>query len=401
METLEKAKRETAVAVLLHKIHETLELEVEDYLRSNGLSRTQFAEKLGVSKGYLSQFLNGKSDHKLSSIAAIGLAIDKYPHLVFSEPPKIRPYRFPENLPAVLAEDPTPYGNPAFLQGVDLKELNALSILADLDKLKESIDQFRPFSEQVAYQLMQKFRYAWNYHSNAIEGNQLTYGETLTLIMNGLTAKGKPLKDHLDVQGHEKAVDLMLEMVKGSRKVSQYDIRQLHQLLLKETYQQSARTQDGERVFRTIHVGEYKRQPNHVRTADGGFHYYADPRDVPHRMAVLLDWYDGVKGSELVHPLVVASIFHHEFVAIHPFDDGNGRMGRILMNFTLMRQGYPPIVIAQQKRLEYYNALNKADFGDFLPLTKYLANGLKQSLGIQLDGVSNGNIQPYRWPDTK
>ncbi|MEM1359915.1 MAG: Fic family protein, partial [Bacteroidota bacterium] len=306
-----------------------------------------------------------------------------------------------ENLPAVVAEDPASYGNPAFLQGIDLKGLNELSILADLDKLKENIDQFRPFSEQVAYQLMQKFRYAWNYHSNAIEGNQLTYGETLTLIMHGLTAKGKPLKDHLDVQGHEKAVDLMLEMVKGVRKVSQYDVRQLHQLLLKETYQQGARTQSGEMVFRTINVGEYKRQPNHVRTADGSIHYYADPRDVPHRVAALLDWYDAVKDSGEIHPLVVATIFHHELVAIHPFDDGNGRMGRILMNFTLMRKGYPPIVISQKKRLGYYDALSKADFGDFLPLVKYLAQGLEQSLAIQFDGVSNGNIQPYRWPDTK
>lgn len=388
---------DTAQAVvhhLLEQMHDTLVLEVEDYLRVNGFTKTQFAEKIGVSKGYLSQFLNGRSDHKLSRLVSISLAIGKHPHFVFSNPPP-RPYSLPEIKDMHLLEDESTYGLPPFLRGKALPD--DIEAFAEVDELKASIDALRPFPDHLAHQLMQKFRYAWNYHSNALEGNRLTYGETITLILHGLTAKGKPLKDHLDVKGHENAVQMMLDMIKGERNLSQHDLRQLHQLLLKETYQRSFIGPDNQRVFRTIRVGEYKRQPNHVLTIGGIIHHYANPGEVPSRIASLLDWYNKIKDEQRYHPLLVAAIFHHEFVAIHPFDDGNGRMGRILMNFTLMRHGFPPIVVEQQQRSEYYDALSRADSGDYSPLVTYLTDGLLASLRIQTEGLAGGPIEPYRW----
>jgi Fic family protein/predicted XRE-type DNA-binding protein len=394
-----KTQQELALEVLMTQMHDTLVLEVTDYLKSNGMTRTAFAVKIGVSKSYLSQFLNGSANHKLSRLVSIALAVGKHPHIVFSDPPAKSYQILPEGDGMIVQDETADYGTPFFLKGIDMKVLSSLSMLEKLSEIKAKIDALRPLSKDRSHQMLQKFRYAWNYHSNAIEGNQLTYGETLTLIMHGLTAKGKPLKDHLDVEGHERAVSMMLDMVEGKRPLSQHDVRQLHQLLLKENYQQPSLGPDNEYVFKTIRVGEYKRQPNHVRTVDGRTFYYAEPATVPSRMNALLDWYNAVKDRDELHPLIIAAIFHHEFVAIHPFDDGNGRMGRILMNFTLMREGYPPIVVPLKKRKEYYQSLGMADFKDFGPLTEYLAEHLMTSLSILYGGASGQPIEPYRWEE--
>lgn len=380
-------------------MHNTLVSEVEDYLRVQGMTRTAFAEKIGVSKGYLSQFLNGGTNHKLSRLVSIALAVGKHPHIVFSDPPRSVNYRLPPLENDLAGEEKLSYGKPTFLKKLGLEESTGQELFSELSMVKDKIDAYRPLPAHRAHQMLQKFRLAWNYNSNAIEGNQLTYGETLMLVMHGLTAKGKPLKDHLDVEGHERAVDLMLDMIKGQRDLSQHDVRQLHQLLLKEDYQQSSLGPDNEYLFRTIRVGEYKRQPNHVLTATGQVFYYAEPATVPARMNDLLKWYNGVKDAKDWHPLLVATIFHHEFVAIHPFDDGNGRMGRILMNFILMRRGYPPIVVPAKKRKVYYAGLGDADTGNLEPLLDYLGKYLLVSLRVQLIGASGGPIEPLEWSE--
>jgi Fic family protein/predicted XRE-type DNA-binding protein len=391
------ANPDNPATVLLKQMHDTLVLEVEDYLRVNGISRTQFAEKLGVSKSYLSQLLNAKGgDHKLSRLVSIALAIGKHPHFVLVEPPA-RSYRLPELQRIEVADIEDGYGTPQFARSLDFAGLQALPIMEEVQLLKQKVDECRPISEMKQAQILQKFRLAWNYNSNAIEGNELTYGETVSLILNGLTAKGKPLKDHLDVEGHHRAVEFMLDMIKGNRGLTQSDIRQLHKLLLKESYQQPSYGRDGEVVYRLIRVGEYKRQPNHVRKADGSTHAYAEPGEVPARIGDLLNWYDVVKNETAYHPLVIAAIFHHEFVAIHPFDDGNGRMGRILMNFILMQAGYPPAVIPIKLRKKYYRVLSEADIGNFESLVEYLGEVLLESLKIQFDGASGGKIEPYKW----
>ncbi|MEM9259574.1 MAG: Fic family protein, partial [Bacteroidota bacterium] len=197
--------------------------------------------------------------------------------------------------------------------------------------------------------------------------------------------------------GHQEAVELMMEMVKGARGLTQHDIRQLHQVMLKEDYQQRAIRPDGQVVFRTIHVGRYKQEPNHVVTPKGDKHYYAEPSAVPGLMAELMDWYEQIEQERTVHPLLAASIFHHEFVAIHPFDDGNGRMGRILMNFALMRGGYPIAVVPVDDRLQYYKALQAADDGNYAPLVEFLGERLWHSLDIQLSTARGEDIGGSKW----
>lgn len=368
--------------------------EINAFLVEEGMTRTEFAERLGVSKGYVSQLLNGKSDLKLSSVANLAAAMGRDPQLLFLH--RRYPYAAEPAAP-LLAEPEEPYGSKQLLNKVNWNGLAQLPVLEQTRSMKDQIDSMRPFSRNMEQHVLQQTLNIWNYHSNAIEGNKLTYGETLTLLLYGITAKGKPLKDHLDVIGHRDAVDLMLDLVKGDRPLRQSDIRQLHQIMLKQNYPQRAIRSDGQEVFRMIHVGRYKSEPNHVRTAKNTMHYFAEPNMVPGLMTELMDWYTEAEEEGRLHPLVRATVLHHEFVAIHPFDDGNGRIGRIVMNFALMRAGYPPLVVPVDDRLDYYRALEQADDGDYVPLATFLGNRLVESLEGMVLTAKGYDIGGSKW----
>ena len=377
------------------RLNQAITQEVKSYLAEEKLTQTQLAERLGVSKGQVSRLLNAPGNTKLSTIVGLAAAIGKEPMLVFTDGVR-EAYRLPEIETGQVNEEEQHYGS-GRLASIDWDALNSLPVLARATAMKADIDSRRPFSRNMEEHVLQQTLRIWNYNSNAIEGNKLTYGETLTLLLYGLTAKGKPLKDHLDIIGHQDAVNLMLDMVKGSRPLRQTDVRQLHQIMLKEDYPQHAVTPDGRRVYRTIHVGTYKREPNHVRTAEGEMHYFAEPNAVPGLMRELLDWYAAAESADDLHPLVRATVLHHEFVAIHPFDDGNGRIGRIVMNFALMRAGYPIAIIPVKHRLEYYLALQTADEGDYSPLVEYIGTHLYSALEVQLATARGEDIGGSKW----
>lgn len=126
-------------------------------------------------------------------------------------------------------------------------------------------------------------------------------------------------------------------------------------------------------------------------------HYFAEPNAVPGLMAELLNWYTDAEGAGELHPLLRAVVLHHEFVAIHPFDDGNGRIGRIMMNFSLMRAGYPPTIIPVDNRIDYYKALEQADGGDYLPLTEFIGARLLEALEVQLATARGEDIGGSKW----
>lgn len=271
--------------------------------------------------------------------------------------------------------------------------LSQLAIIEQIDQLKAEIDQLRPLSREQEGRIMQKFRLDWNYHSNAIEGNSLNYGETVAFLMHGITAKGKPFKDYLDIKGHNEAIDFLLPMVRDNEDLTEKDIRSLHQLLLKEPYEVKAQTPDGYPTTKTIVPGRYKTSPNHVQTATGEIHYYASVEETPIKMQELMDWYRAAKDDSTVHPVVLAALFHHRFVAIHPFDDGNGRMTRLLMNLMLMQVHYPPVVIKQQNRGAYYLALSLADTGNVQPFVEFIAENLVYSLELYLKGARGESLE--------
>jgi Fic family protein len=126
--------------------------------------------------------------------------------------------------------------------------------------LKEELDSLRPINAEQE-QIMQEFRLDWNFHSNNLEGNSLTYVETKALILFNITAQGKPLKDHFEIKGHNEAILWVEEVVKNERPLTQSFIRELHTLLLKESYQIDAITPDGQPTKKTVHVGHYKTIP--------------------------------------------------------------------------------------------------------------------------------------------
>jgi len=221
-------------------------------------------------------------------------------------------------------------------------------------KLKSDLDTLRPISKEDELRIMQKFRLDWNYHSNHIEGNSLTYGETKALILFGITAQGKPLKDHFEMSGHDEAVKWILDIIKEERPLTENFIRELHKLILKEPYEVDAITPDGNPTKKRIEIGQYKSIPNHVKTKTGEIFRFASPEETPALMKDLLEWHRIETSKESFNPVLIASEFHYKFIRIHPFDDGNGRTARILMNFILLQNGFPPVIIKTDDKINYF-----------------------------------------------
>lgn len=270
-----------------------------------------------------------------------------------------------------------------------------MDILQRIDQLKVELEALRPLDAEREGRIMQKFRLDWNYHSNHLEGNSLTYGETKALILFGITAQGKPLKDHLEMTGHNEAIKWIEEVVKEERPLTESFIRQLHVLLLKEPYLVDAVTIDGKPSKKLIQVGQYKSSPNNVVTATGEIFYFATPEETPAMMTDLVDWYRAEKEKSELHPLQLAALFHYRFVRIHPFDDGNGRTARILMNFILLQHGLPPVIIKTEDKQNYFAALRQADVGLLEPFVEYIGENLERSLDLMVRGAKGEYIEEF------
>ncbi|MCB9202569.1 MAG: Fic family protein [Flavobacteriales bacterium] len=267
-----------------------------------------------------------------------------------------------------------------------------MNIIDKAIQLKKELDSFRPISQELEQRMMQKFRLDWNYHSNHIEGNSLNYGETKALLLFGVTAQGKPLKDHLEITGHNEAINWIIDIVKHNEPLTENFIRQLHTLLLKERYQVDAITSDGKPTKKWIEVGKYKSSPNHVRTKIGELFYFATPEETPAKMKDLLEWYSQSIQNDEINPIILATEFHYKFIRIHPFDDGNGRTARILMNFILMSYGFPPVVIKTEDKENYFRVLQLADAGNLEPFIDYIVENLTNSLEFMIKSIKEQSL---------
>lgn len=268
-----------------------------------------------------------------------------------------------------------------------------METLERAEQLKAELDSLRPLDSEAEARIIQKFRLDWNYHSNNIEGNSLTYGETKALILFGITAQGKPLKDHFEITGHNEAINWVLDLVKGETELTEVFIRELHTLLLKESSWKEAVTPDGKATRRKIEVGKYKTQPNHVITITGETFYFATPEETPVKMQELVEWFREEKSKSDVNPIILAALFHYKFIRIHPFDDGNGRVARILMNFILMQFGFPPVIIKTEDKENYYAVLRLADADQLGPFIEYITANLLRSLEIMIRGARGEEIE--------
>ena len=281
-------------------------------------------------------------------------------------------------------------------------------LIEQLDLKKAELDAYRPLPAETLKKIRSRIDFEWNYHSNAIEGNRLDENETRLLLSRGLTAQGKPLKDHLDIQGHKEAIEILEEYIQNKNELSNYFIQYLHQTLLKEPYEVEAIDTEGNRVMRMISIGKYKKFPNNVKTQSGSIFHFTPPEFVDSEMVDLIDWYREAENkimtneSLALHPVDLASELHYRFVRIHPFDDGNGRMARLLMNFCLMRLGFPPAVIESEnkQRGAYYEALSIADeTGNLQTLALLVGKAALKTLDLSLAaarGESIGNQDDWK-----
>ena len=267
------------------------------------------------------------------------------------------------------------------------------SALAAIDRLKDELNALRPLTPDVVGRVEQKLRIESNYHSNAIEGNQLTLGETRSLILHGLTAHGKPMRDHLDVQGHDDAIKAVEEAIKEEHGLNEVFIRNLHRVLMKEPYEAEAIAPDGTLAKRRIAIGEYKTMPNNVKTSTGETYYFTPPEQVRPEMTDLIDWYRAREAAG-EHPIIIAATFHYRFVRIHPFDDGNGRMARLLMNMILVKHGYTVAIVAREKRDLYLEELERADRSeDLIQFIDFIASCCHYALDLHLRAARGDSIE--------
>lgn len=210
------------------------------------------------------------------------------------------------------------------------------SLLTQIDRKKAELDSRRPLTAGEAERLKEEFVVEYTYNSNAIEGNTLTLRET-DLVLRGLTINQKPLKDHMEAVGHKEAFDFVSELVKENVPISESIIKQIHSLVLADKREDR---------------GIYRRVPVRIL---GAQHEPVQPYLIEPKMEQLL--HDFAESKE--HIVTKLARFHIEFEGIHPFIDGNGRTGRLLVNLELMREGYPPIDIKFADRVSYYNAFDE------------------------------------------
>ena len=222
-------------------------------------------------------------------------------------------------------------------------------------KLKEK----RPLSEMEVSRLMKEFMVEYTYNSNAIEGNTLTLRET-DMVLRGITIGQKPLKDHIEAVSQKSALYYIVDLVKENANLTEYIIKQIHYLVLGNN------NKEDREVYRSIPV-----------KIMGAYHEPVQPYLVKPRMeSLLLDYM-----SSKDHIVTKIAKFHIEFESIHPFIDGNGRTGRLLVNLELMKYGLPPIDIKFKDRLKYYNAFDEYHKNNNLnAMVKIFASYINESL---------------------
>lgn len=242
------------------------------------------------------------------------------------------------------------------------KKLNVFSVVLSeeetefLDKIKRDFSKEPKENYENRYEA---FCSLFAYDSTGIEGNTLTLSETSYLLFEGVVPKEKSLREINEVINHKKAFDYILNYKKD---ITKEFILELHKLVVVNTIRLDLISQIGR--YRTVQVYVANSIP-------------PKPQDVSNEMARLLKWYSINKKK--LHPLVLASYFHTEFEKIHPFVDGNGRVGRLLMNFILHKNNYPMINIPKKKKFKYYQVLQEMhQTGNLQSFVKYLISILKK-----------------------
>ncbi|MCS6822856.1 MAG: Fic family protein [Cytophagaceae bacterium] len=250
----------------------------------------------------------------------------------------------------------------------DIKE-TMQPIFQRLYEKRGSIELKRPLPNSALQKIKENLSIEWTYNSNSIEGNTLSLQETRLILKEGITIKGKSLREHFEAHNHEKAIEYLYRIVREDYILRSIDILTLHELVM--------RSIDDDYAGRIRNGG--------VRISGANF-IPPNASKVPELLDELIAF---VNNNPLgLNDILLATVFHHKFVWIHPFFDGNGRTVRLAMNLLLMRSGFPPAIILKNDRKKYYEALNHANQGKYEKLVLLMSQSLERTLNIYLDVLS-------------
>lgn len=234
-----------------------------------------------------------------------------------------------------------------------------------IDEKKAELDHYRPLSPATVAAINEQLRVLLTYHSNAIEGNTLSLRETQLVLEHGITIGGHSLREHLEATNHAQAFAHLITLVHPAAPITPEAILTLHRLVI-------------DRLIDT--PGQFRTGPVTIRGAR------LHPPSAARVPALIQEWIAWLTSAgHTYHPVLRASIAHHGFEAIHPFKDGNGRTGRLLMNLILMQAGFPPALLLQEWRLAYLEALGVADTGRYNPLANLIGRAVEQGLDLYLE----------------
>lgn len=264
------------------------------------------------------------------------------------------------------------------------------SPLQQVDFLKQQLDKLLPMKEEYKRELDKKIRLEFNYNSNHLEGNTLTYQETELLLIFDQSKGDHEMRELEEMKAHDAAYLKIEEWAADTDHIlTEADIRSLNKIILVRDFWKDAITADGQHTRRKIKVGQYKEHPNSVQLSNGEMFHYASPADTPIKMGELIQWYREEEEKKELPRVALAALLHYRFVLIHPFDDGNGRLSRLLMNYVLLKASYPPVIIKSSEKKSYLQALNMADTGDLNAFIDYIAEQQLWSLNLYI-GAARG-----------
>lgn len=282
--------------------------------------------------------------------------------------------------------------------------------MAQLDKLYRQWLDLQPLSADDEKRLKRKFMLDFNYNSNHIEGNTLTYGQTEVLLLLGEVIGSAKMKDLEEMKAHNICLNMVEQEADTDEPLTEIFIRQVHQVMLREDYKVYRQLPGGETTSYTVHAGRYKTRPNSVITPTGERFEYVSPEETPALMSDLVQWYNNAVSEGSLTPVQLAALFHYRYIRIHPFEDGNGRIARLMVNFILHRHNWPMMVIRSKNKKAYLNALGLADAAvgpipadgahaslkSIAPFVEYMESALTADISSMLEFLS-GDRETMWW----
>ena len=273
----------------------------------------------------------------------------------------------------------------------------------NLKKALAAWQNLQPLSEKNRDRLSRRFTVDFNYNSNHIEGNTLTYGQTEILLLFGKVIGEADVRDVQEMTASNVGLRMMMEeAVLKEMPLTQNFIRTLHKTILREDYTVYRNLPGGIPTSYVIHAGQYKTRPNSVITRYGDRFEYASPEETPGLMGDLVDWYNATEQEGKLSPVELAALFHYRYIRIHPFEDGNGRVGRLWHTLLLSRWNpvfdwLPVESFIHERQEEYYSAINASNnLGQSTPFIELMLSAIKASL---LDVINMSDEMCYRTLD--